>query len=97
HDGWQPYYRFAAAFHQSCLGHLLARCQKMAQIGPAAAAVFPLAVKALLQSSLPLRDRYLEGQISEHGLRSATGRLEARLDRLLGESAGYAANRRLAP
>src|SRR3989441_1258638 len=94
HDGWKPYYRFAAAFHQSCLGHLLARCQKMAQIGPAAAAVFPLAVKALLQASLQLRDRYLEGEISEHGLRSATGRLEAQLDRLLEEPHGDAANRR---
>src|SRR2546425_9506265 len=96
HGGWEPYYRFAAAFHQSCLGHLLARCQKMAQIGPAAAAVFPLAVKALLQASLHLRDRYLEGEISEHGLRSATGRLEAQLDRLLEEPHGDAANRRLA-
>ena len=96
HDGWKPYDRFAAAFHQSCLGHLLARCQKMAQIGPAAAAVFPLAVKALLQASLQLRDRYLAGEISEHGLRSATGRLEARLDRLLEEPHGDAANRRLA-
>ena len=53
-------------------------------------------MKALLQASLQLRDRYLAGEISEHGLRSATGRLETRLDRLLEEPQGDAANRRLA-
>ena len=60
------------------------------------AAVFPLAVHDLLQSSLQLRDRYLQGEISEHGLRSATGRLEARLDRLLEKPYRHPANRRLA-
>ena len=43
-----------------------------------------------------LRDRYLEGEVSEHGLRSATGRLEAQLDRLLEKSYRHPANRRLA-
>src|SRR2546428_13248029 len=71
HDGWKPYYRFAAAFHQSCLGHLLARCQKMAQIGPAAAAVFPLAVEALLQGSLQLPERSLCGEMCQHRPRSS--------------------------
>jgi len=42
HDGWAPYYRFVAAFHQSCLRHLLVRCQEMAQIASAAAAAFPM-------------------------------------------------------
>ena len=96
HDGGAPYYRFVAAFHQSCLRHLLVRCQEMAQIASAAAAIFPLGVKELLQTSLQLRDRYQEGEISEHGLRTATGRLEAQLDRLLEKSYRDPANRRLA-
>ena len=96
HDGWAPYYRFVVAFHQSCLRHLLVRCQEMAQIASTAAAAFPLAVKDVLQASLQLRDRYQEAEISEHGLRTATGRLEAQLDRLLEKPYRDPANRRLA-
>jgi transposase len=100
HDGWAPYYRFPLAFHQSCLSHLLKRCREMAQ-GPKgtpspAAAAFPLAVRHLLQTSLELRDRYAQGEISEHGLRSATGRVEAKLDRMLDIHYRNPANRRLA-
>jgi transposase len=96
HDGWAPYYRFERAFHQSCLSHLLKRCKEMAQIATPAAAAFPLAVRNLLQTSLALRDRYQQGDISEHGKRSATGRLEAKLDRLLDKHYRHPANRRLA-
>jgi len=96
HDGWVPYYRFLKAFHQSCLRHLLTRCKQMARSASPAAAAFPLAVKDLLQASLQLRDRYLEGEICEHGLRRASGRLQAQLDRLLEKSYRHPANRRLA-
>jgi transposase len=96
HDGWAPYYRFQFAFHQSCLSHLLRRCREMAQIASPAAAAFPLAVGDLLQSSLALRDRYAQGGISEHGLRTATGRLEAKLDRMLETRYRNPANHRLA-
>jgi transposase len=96
HDGWAPYYRFQFAFHQSCLSHLLRRCREMAQLASPAAAAFPLAVGDLLQSSLALRDRYEQGDISEHGLRTATGRLEAKLDRMLETRYRNPANQRLA-
>jgi transposase len=96
HDGWAPYYRFQFVFHQSCLAHLLRRCREMAQVASAAAAAFPLAVKGLLQTSLELRDRYERGEISAHGLRSVTGRVEAKLDRMLEKSYRNPANRRLA-
>jgi transposase len=96
HDGWAPYYRFQFAFHQSCLSHLLRRCREMAQIASPAAATLPLAVRDLLQSSLALRDRYEQGDVSEHGLRTATGRLEAKLDRMLETRYRNPANRRLA-
>jgi transposase len=96
HDGWAPYYRFQFAFHQSCVSHLLKRCQEMAQIASPPAAGFPLAVRHLLQTSFALRDRYAEGEISAHGLHSATGRVEAKLDRMLDIHYRNPANRRLA-
>jgi transposase len=96
HDGWSPYYRFQWAFHQSCLSHLLKRCREMVQIASPVAAAFPLAVKGLLQSSLALRDRHGRGEVSAHGLRTATGRVEAKLDRMLERPYRNAANRRLA-
>src|SRR5947199_838576 len=96
HDGWAPYYRFRGAFHQSCLNHLRERCQQMVQIASPTAAAFPLAVRDLLEVGLRLRDRYQQEEISEHGLRTATGRLEAQLDRRLEKSYRHPANRRLA-
>src|ERR1700685_413864 len=84
HDGGGPYYRFRSAFHQSCVSHLLKRCREMAQIASPAAAAFPLAVLGLLRTSLQLRDRHEQGEITEHGLCSATGRVMAKLDRMLG-------------
>jgi len=96
HDGWAPYYRFQFAFHQSCLAHLLKRCREMAQIASPAALAFPLAVEDLLQTSLKLRDRYERDEVSEHGLSIATGKLEAKLDRMLATRRRNAANRRLA-
>jgi transposase len=96
HDGWAPYYRFARAFHQSCLAHLLKRCREMALVASSSALAFPRAVEHLLEKSLELRDRYERGEISEHGISSATGKLEAQLDRMLGTHRPNAANRRLA-
>src|ERR1700674_5894888 len=83
HDGWAPYYRFQFAFHQSCLAHLLKRCREMAQIASPGALAFPRAVEQLLRTSLELRERYAAGEISEHGRRTVTGKLEAKLDRIL--------------
>ena len=96
HDGWAPYYRFVLAFHQSCLAHLLKRCREMAQVAPPAAQAFPRAVEHLLQTGLELRDRYGRGEISEHGMRTATGKLEANLDRMLETRRQNPANHRLA-
>jgi transposase len=95
HDGLLLYYKFLKAAHQSCAWHLIARCRKMVDASPSTAR-FPLAVKQLLEQALALRDRYLEQKISLHGLWTATGRLEAKLDRLLASAPRDAANRRLA-
>lgn len=96
HDGWPPYYKFVLAFHQSCVSHLLRRCREMVQIASPLATTFPLAVRDLLEVGLRLRDRYQQGEISEHGLWTATGRLEAKLDRRLEKRYRHLANRRLA-
>jgi len=96
HDGWAPYYRFQFAFHQSCLTHLLKRCREMAEIAAPAARAFPRAVERLLETSLELRDRYEQGEISERGLSIATGRLEASLSRILETRRRNPANHRLA-
>ena len=96
HDGARCFYGFAQAFHQSCLEHLIRRCREMISLASPAAAQFPLAVKTLLQQGLRLRDRYQEGAVSSHGLAVASGRLEARLDRLLDGHFRCPENQRLA-
>jgi transposase len=96
HDGLQIYYKFLKAAHQSCVAHLIRRCRDMAEVATPTAARFPLAVKQLLEQGLGLRDRYLEQNITLHGLWTATGRLEAKLDRLLASNYQDPANRRLA-
>jgi len=96
HDGLQIYYKFLKAAHQSCVAHLIRRCRDMATVATPSAVRFPLAVKQLLEQGLALRDRYLEQKISLHGLWTATGRLEAKLDRLLERTYREPANRRLA-
>jgi transposase len=96
HDGWAVYYKFLRAGHQSCISHLIRRCRDMLEVGSPTAAQFPLAVKATLEKGLALRDRYGQRELSTHGLWTATGRLEAEMDRLLARSNRDPANRRLA-
>jgi transposase len=96
HDGWAVYYKFLRAGHQSCISHLIRRCREMLEVCSPIAAQFPLAVKATLEKGLALRDRYGQRELSTHGLWTATGRLEAEMDRLLARSYRDPANRRLA-
>ena len=96
HDGWQPYYRFPHAFHQTCLSHLIRRCKDMMETASAVAARFPQAVMQSLLDGLALRDRYARQEISLRGLYVATGRLVANMERLLAETFRDPANRRLA-
>lgn len=95
-DGYSIYRRFQQALHQTCLAHLLRRCREMIEVSGPAAVRFPQTVKEILQQGLQLRDLRHEGEISKHGFAVACGRLEARLDRVLGSSYRSAANERLA-
>jgi len=96
HDGWLPYDQFAAARHQQCLGHLFRRCSHMLEVATRGAVRFPRQVKTLLKSALALRDRRDEGEISQHGLAVAVGRMQSRLDGLLASTRSNAVNERLA-
>jgi transposase len=96
HDGWSIYYQFKSAFHQTCNRHLINRCNEMLETASSGGAVFPRAVKSILLKGLDLRDRYADGEVSDHGLVSATGRLETGMQKLLGKMLRLADNRRLA-
>jgi transposase len=96
HDGWRVYYQFRNAFHQSCLNHLMTRCEDLIEKVSPQAAPFPSDVLEVLWKSLALRDRYARQEISAHGLAVATGRIEADMDGLLSKSYRTLANRRLA-
>jgi transposase len=82
-DGWAPYRKFKQAFHQTCVAHLLRRCRELEQQAGPGGADFPRAVKQVLQQALKLRDRHGRSEVGEAGLAIATGRVEAKLDRLL--------------
>lgn len=82
-DGWAPYRKFEQAGHQSCLAHLLRRCQEILDTAQRGAARVPRAVKRLLQKALALCDRRDRGDLQGHGLAVALGRLRAEMDRLL--------------
>ncbi len=96
HDGWKIYYQFLRAFHQSCQRHLLNRCDRMLLDATPGGAVFPSRVQTLLLKGLDLRDRHEAGTVSDHGLRVATGRLEAEMVSLLDRTYRLPDNQRLA-
>ncbi len=96
HDGWSVYERFVEAIHQQCNGHLLKRCQELLEVARRGAVRFPRSVKELLQQGLATRDRYGRGEMSEHGLRVAAGRLTAALGRVVQGRFTHDGNRRLA-
>jgi transposase len=83
HDGWAPYDRFEQADHQQCLNHLLGRCKELLETATRGAVRFPRQVQGLLEKGLETRDRYMAGQMSDHGLAVACGRLEAGLAAVL--------------
>jgi len=94
HDGWQVYYKFLKAGHQSCLNHLIDRAKKLIESASTRAARFPQRVQKVFEQALALARRYQKQEISLHGLLTATGRLEVKLDRVLNNPGRNPANRR---
>jgi transposase len=93
--GWS-YRLFRHATLQTCLAHLLRRCDEMLETATRGGVRFPRKIKTILKDALELRDRRDARQISPHGLRVAKGRLEARMGRALCARITNAANRRFA-
>ena len=75
------YRRYTHGEHQSCLQHLLRRCEHLLEDHPHCGWVGQ--VQDTLQAGLALRDRRNAGELSEHGLATARGRLLARISRLI--------------
>jgi hypothetical protein len=76
HDGWQVYYKFLKAGHQSCLNHLLDRAKKLIESASARAARFPLRVQEVFEQALALAERYafcLAACIPDRSVREAGG------------------------
>lgn len=96
HDGWSPYDRYAAADHQTCLGHLLDRCKELLERATGAAVIFPRKVKRLLQDALELRDLRDAGKISPKRCAKVAGGFEYLMRKLVGPIKTHAANERLA-
>ena len=96
HDGWAPYDKFCDALHQQCLTHLIRRCGEILETASRGAVRFPRAIKAILKDALLLRDRHEAGDVSDHGLLSAIGRLERRVDRELARDLTFEPNRTFA-
>jgi transposase len=76
HDGWSPYDRFQHARHQQCNQHILRRCQETLETASRGAVRFPRRIAELLRQGLDLSDRHAAGQVSDHGLAVAAGRLQ---------------------
>jgi transposase len=96
HDGWAAYDRFWRAGHQTCLGHLLRRCQELLETATRGAVIFPRKVKALLQQALAVRDRRDAGAILPATAAQAASRLQGQMRTLLEPIKSNAANERLA-
>jgi transposase len=95
-DGWAPYQKFDEATHQTCLAHLLRRCDELLQQAKGGAVRFPRAVKEILQSALEVRDQRDAGKIPGEALEKAKQELEAQMDRRLSGQFTNPSNQRLA-
>lgn len=96
HDGWSPYDRFEQALHQQCLGHMDRRGKNLLKVAVRGSVRFPRAVRQLLGDAFGLRDRRDAGEVSPHGVAVATGRLQARLGKMLEMKLTDPANARFA-
>lgn len=95
-DGWAPYQKFEEATHQTCLAHLLRRCEEMLEKATGGAVRFPRAVKEILQSALEVRDQRDAGKLSGEALEKAKQELELQMDSRLSGQFTNPDNQRLA-
>ena len=95
-DGWAPYQKFDEATHQTCLAHLLRRCNEMLEQATGGAVRFPRVVKEILQTALGVRDQRDAGEIDAAAVAQAKEELQAEMDRTLSGQFTNPSNQRLA-
>lgn len=95
-DGWAPYQKFAEATHQTCLAHLLRRCEEMLETATGGSVRFPRAVQEILLAALALRDQRDTGELSGEALNDAKDELQSQMDRRLSGQFTDPSNQRLA-
>ncbi len=88
-DGWVVYNRYDKATHQTCLAHVLRRCDEMIEDLPGWARGTPRLVRDLLLESLAARD------LDAAGRARAVTDLGERFDLLFEQAHPHDANRRL--
>ena len=89
-DGWSAYGALVHALFQTCFFHLMRRAREILEVAERGAARFGHALLRLLRAALELRDR--RDKLTEHGLASQRGKLEAGTDRLLAWEPTYPLN-----
>ena len=72
-DGWAPYQQFTDGIAQSCLRHLLRRCETLQLQHPHSPFAFEVAT--ILTHALTVRDRRAAGTMSAHGVAVVRGQL----------------------
>ena len=95
-DGWAPYQKFEEATHQTCLAHLLRRCDELLEQATGGAVRFPRAVKEILQAALGVRDQRDAGEVSDAAVAKAKEELQTQMDRQLSGHFTNSNNQRLA-
>jgi hypothetical protein len=94
-DGWAPYRKFTHATHQSCLAHLLRRCDELLVDAQRGQAKTPHAVRRILQQALAIRDARDAGRLDTTDTAVWAERLGAAVDKLIAGRTAYPPNRRL--
>lgn len=96
HDGWSIYDHFKEASHQQCLAHLFRRCETLIEQNTGGALWFPRQVKSLLKTGIEFRDRFVAGEVTEHGMQVMAGRLTMQMWELVSRPKRHTGNERLA-
>jgi hypothetical protein len=89
------YRKFTHATHQSCLAHLLRRCDELLGDAQRGQAKTPHAVRRILQQALAVRDARDAGQLDTTNTTPWAERLGATADKLITRRTAYPPNRRL--
>jgi transposase len=96
HDGWASYDRFWRATHQTCLAHLLRRCNQLLETATRGAVIFPRRVKAILTEALEARDRRDAGRMTVKAVNAKADELRGRMMKWTGPIKTHPPNERLA-